>query len=114
MYELFVKRFANAVVAGVEARERGARTDKFSKEYIAAFDAACAAGGDAGREALTSLFTHDDVNVRVTAAAFLLRYAEERARAVLTAAAKGRGLVAFEASQALQRWEEGEWELDPG
>ncbi|EPX56761.1 hypothetical protein D187_007195 [Cystobacter fuscus DSM 2262] len=28
-------------------------------------------------------------------------------------AAKGQGLVPFEAGQALKRWEEGTWALDP-
>jgi hypothetical protein len=53
------------------------------------------------------------MDVRVSAAALLLRYRTAEAKAVLEEAAKGKGLVPFEASQALKRWEEGTWALDP-
>lgn len=113
-HEELVKRFAEAVIAESDARKRGAaNVGKLVNEYIAAFDAVCAKGNE-GRETLTSLFDHERAEVRITAAAFLLRYAEDRARAVLVAEAKGKGTLAFEAAQALQRWEEGEWDLDPG
>lgn len=54
------------------------------------------------------------MDVRVMAAAHLLRYRTAEARAVLEEAAKGTGLVPFGAQQALKRWEEGTWALDPG
>jgi hypothetical protein len=47
------------------------------------------------------------------AAAFLLRHRHEEARRVLEDLAHGEGFVAFEASEALKRWEEGTWQLDP-
>lgn len=47
------------------------------------------------------------------AAAFLLRYRTTEALHVLREAAKGSGLIAFEASEAIKRWEERTWELDP-
>jgi hypothetical protein len=53
------------------------------------------------------------MDVRVTAAAFLLRYRTAEAKAVLEEAAKGEEMVPFEAQQALLRWEEGTWALDP-
>lgn len=86
--------------------------NRHAKAYVAAFNDLRAIG-DEGREALTTLFAHRDPNVRTMAAAFLLRYCEPRARAVLEKEAKQKGLVAFSASQALMRWDEGTWELDP-
>jgi hypothetical protein len=61
---------------------------------------------------LAALLADERPEVRVKAAAFLLGFAHDRARAVLEAEAGGAGLLAFEAAQALARWEEGTWELD--
>ena len=69
--------------------------------------------GDTGSDALAVLFTHPSLDVRTAAAAFLLRYRTAEARAVLEEAARGQGLIPFEASEALKRWEEGTWSLDP-
>ncbi|HEX8438006.1 DUF2019 domain-containing protein [Archangium sp.] len=100
--------------AQTEAIWRGdAKTgNKHADRCLAAFDKLCA-HGDAGRDALTGLFAHPNMDVRTTAAAFLLRYRTPEAKAILEEAAKGEGLVAFAASQALKRWEEGTWALDP-
>jgi hypothetical protein len=59
------------------------------------------------------LFKHPRMDVRVAAAAHLLRHRTAEARAVLQEIAKGEGLAAFEAGEALKRWEEGTWALDP-
>jgi hypothetical protein len=69
--------------------------------------------GDAGQDALAVLFRHPSMDVRTAAAAFLLRYRTTEAKAVLEEAARGKGLIPFEASEALKRWEEGTWALDP-
>jgi hypothetical protein len=53
------------------------------------------------------------MDVRVGAAACLLRHRTAEAKAVLEAAAKGEGLAAFEAAQVLKNWEAGTWALDP-
>lgn len=66
-------------------------------------------GGLAGREALATLFTHPRMDVRTTAAMYLLR----EAKAVLEEAAKGEGLIPFGAQEALKRWAEGALSLDP-
>lgn len=56
---------------------------------------------------------HPTMDVRTTAAAFLLRHRTAEAMAILGGAAKGEELVAFaSAAQALKRWEEGTWALD--
>lgn len=53
------------------------------------------------------------MDVRVKAAAYLLRHRTLEAQAVLREIASGEGLASFEASEALKRWEEGTWALDP-
>jgi hypothetical protein len=69
--------------------------------------------GDEGRDALCTLFEHERADVRAMAACCLLAYRHDEARAVLEREAKGRGLAALGASECLQRWEEGAWQLDP-
>lgn len=53
------------------------------------------------------------MDVRTAAATYLLRYRTAEAKAVLEEAAKGEGLIPFEAQEALKRWAEGAWSLDP-
>lgn len=113
--EKLVEQFALNVAAQTEAIFRGdAKTgNKHARKYGAAVDKLLA-HGDEGREALLVLLKHERMDVRVMAAAHLLRYRTAEAKAVLEEAAKGQGLVPFEAQQALLRWEEGTWALDPG
>ncbi|MDC0711253.1 DUF2019 domain-containing protein [Stigmatella sp. ncwal1] len=113
--EELVAHFAENVAAQTDAIWRGeAKTgNKHARRYRAAFDK-LRAQGDAGRDALAVLLKHPRMDVRVTAAACLLRHRTAEAKAVLEEAAKGEGMVPFEAQQALLRWEEGTWALDPG
>lgn len=113
--DALVARFAEAVAEQTDAIWRGdAKTgNKHAKRYIAAFEK-LRAMGDAGRDALCVLLAHERPDVRVAAAAYLLRHRTAEAFAVLHEAARGSGLVAFEASQAMKRWEDGTWALDPG
>ncbi len=114
-FEELVEQFAENVVAQTDAIWRGdARTgNKHARTYGAAVDKLFT-HGDAGRDALAVLLKHPRMDVRVMAAAHLLRHRTAEAKAVLEEAAKGEGLVPFEAGQALKRWEEGAWALDPG
>lgn len=111
--ERLVEQFAFNVAAQTDAIWRGdAKTgNKHARKYIAAFEK-LRAHGDAGRDALAVLLKHPRPDVRVTAAAHLLRHRTKEAMAVLRKAAKGKSLVAFEASEALKRWAEGK-SLDP-
>ena len=113
-FEKLVQEFAYHVQAQTEQIMGGdARIgNKHAKKAIAAF-MQLRASGDAGRDALAVLFTHPRMDVRVSAAALLLRHRTAEAKAVLEEAAKGKGLVPFEASEALKRWEDGTWALDP-
>lgn len=113
--EKLVEQVAKHVTAQTDAIWQGdSRTgNKHARKYEAAIEQLLA-HGDAGRDALLVLFKHERMDVRVTAAATLLRYRTAEARAVLEDAAKGQGLVPFEASEALKRWDEGTWSLDPG
>jgi hypothetical protein len=110
-----VSSFAENVISQTDAIATGDHKagNQYAREYIAAFEALRAAG-DVGRDALVPLLTHRRADVRVAAAAFLLRHRTNEAQAVLkTAAAQEKGLPRFEAEQALKRWEEGTWQLDP-
>jgi hypothetical protein len=111
--EKLVEEFARHVEAGTDAVWRGDSKagSTHAGRYIAAFKK-LRAQGDAGRDALAVLLQHPRMDVRVTAAACLLRYRTRDAKAVLEEAARGEGMVSFEAQQALQRWEDGTWALD--
>jgi hypothetical protein len=112
--EELVEEFAQHTVAQTDAIFRGdAKTgNKHAKKRIATFKK-LRAHGNAGRDALASLLTHPRMDVRVKAAAYLLRHRTLEAQAVLRELARGEGLAAFSASEALKRWEEGTWALDP-
>ena len=101
-FEGLVEKFAQHVQAETEAGWRGdaQSANRHVDEYLAAFDE-LRAHGDSGRDALAILLKHPRMDVRVTAAAFLLRHRTEEAKAVLEEAAKGKGMVPFEAQQAL-------------
>jgi hypothetical protein len=91
--EKLVEQFARHVQAETEAGWRGdARTaNRHVDEYLAVFDE-LRSHGDAGRDALAVLLEHPRMDVRVTAAAFLLRHRTAEAKAVLEEASKGKGL----------------------
>ena len=112
--EDLVREFAANVAAQTDAIfQVGADPeDQHGDRYIAAFDELRARGNE-GREALCVLLKHPRMDVRATAAAFLLRYRTAESRAVLEEAAKGEGLVAFGAQQTLKGWADGGWDLDP-
>ncbi|WNG41729.1 DUF2019 domain-containing protein [Archangium minus] len=107
------EEFAQNVAAQTDAIWRGDRKggNKYAKRYIAAFKK-LRDHGEAGRDALAALLTHPRMDVRVNAAVFLLSDRPAQAKPVLEEAAKGEGMIPFEASQALKYWEEGTWRLD--
>lgn len=109
-----VERFAKDVAAQTEAIRRGdAKTgNKHANRYISALEK-LRSEGDAGRDALATLLQHPRPDVRVKAAAFLLRHRTAEAMAVLKAAASGEGVAAIGAIMTLKHWEEGTWALDP-
>jgi hypothetical protein len=113
-FEKLIEQFAQHVQAETEAgwRADAQTANKHVDKYLAVFDE-LRAHGDAGRDALAVLFKHPRMDVRVAAAALLLRHRTKEAKAVLEEAAKGKGMIPFGAQQALLRWEEGTWALDP-
>ena len=111
-FDRLVEEFATCVMAQEAEIEKGRGGNKYARRYIAAVEK-LRAHGDPGREALAVLLDHSSPQVRVMAAAFLLRYCELRARRVLKAEAKGRGLAALGAEQTLLNWKNGTWALDP-
>lgn len=112
--EKLVESFAHHVSAQTDTLFRAVKTsNKHADKAVAAFKKLCAYG-DTGRDALMILFSHPRPDVRSTTAAFLLRHCTKEAQTVLREVAAGEGLTAFGASEALKRWEEGTWALDPG
>jgi hypothetical protein len=112
--EALVEKFVVNVAEQTDAIWRGdAKTgNKHARRYLAAVDKLLA-HGDAGRDALASLLDHPRMDVRVKAAAYLLRYRTSEAKAVLEEAARSEGLIPFIASEVLKNWEQGTWALDP-
>lgn len=112
--EKWVKDFSEGVVRQTESIRQGdAKTgNKWAARSLKAFKL-LRAQGDPGRDALATLLMHPDVDIRTAAAAFLLRYKTGAALQVLREAASGTGLIAFASEQAIKRWEEGTWNLDP-
>jgi len=110
-----VDRFAHNVIEQKKWISRGdsRAANQCANALLKAFKKICNIYGDEGREALSSLFEHETRAVRSMAAAFLLRYKHEEAKAVLREIGRGKGLVALGARECINRWEEGEWELDP-
>jgi uncharacterized protein YwqG len=111
--EALVEEFAFNVAAQSDAimRARPGTGNKHAKQSSAALEK-LRAHGTAGRDALAALLLHSRVDVRVVAAAFLLRHRTAEAKAVLEEAAKGQGLSALEAKVVLEQWQEGTWTLD--
>jgi len=112
--ESILEEFARNVAAQTDAimlGDRSKKGDKEAKRYIAAYKK-LRGHGEAGWDALAQLLTHPRMDVRVYAAGFLLGNRPEQALPVLRDAAKGEGLIPFEASQALKYWDEGTWSLD--
>ena len=110
--KLIVNSFAESVIAQTSAIERGdyATGNKFAKKYLSDFEK-IRKMGDEGRTRMLSLLEHERPDVRVMAATFLLRFAKNKAMAVLEEAKKN-GMIAFGASEAIKRWNEGKWSLD--
>ncbi|QRK13887.1 DUF2019 domain-containing protein [Archangium violaceum] len=111
--EKLVKQFCLHTMEQTDAILRGdARVgNRHARQRSAAFKK-LRAYGDAGRDALVVLLSHPRMDVRGMAAVYLLRHRTTEAKAVLQEIAKGEGLAAFEASEALKRWAEGTWALD--
>jgi hypothetical protein len=107
-----VAEFAKHCLAQREALNRDdvAVANRHADKNTAAWHALVDAYGDAGRDGVATLFKHPSVEVRVLAAAYLLRYKTEEAIRVLEEA---KATDHFGAEQALERWREGTWQLDP-
>jgi hypothetical protein len=113
-FDELVNEFADSVMAQKDAIRRGdvKAGNRHHDRGTHAWNE-LRARGDEGRDALATLLTDDRPDVRAMAAACLLKHRTREAKRVLKEVAKGEGLAAFGASQALQRWKEGDWHLDP-
>ncbi|NOK21753.1 DUF2019 domain-containing protein [Corallococcus carmarthensis] len=111
--ESLVEKFAQNTAAQTDCILQGdARAgNKHAEKALAAY-MSLRERGDVGRNALAALFSHARMDVRVTAAAFLLRHKTVEATAILEDAARGQGLAALGAQQTLRNWQNGSWALD--
>lgn len=111
---VLVDEFARHVANATDSTWDGDATtaNRHTRSYITTFKKLRAMGNQ-GRDALAALFQHHRPDVRVAAAAFLLRHRTTEAIATLRELAQGKGMIAFQASEALKRWEESTWALDP-
>ena len=109
-----VEEFAQNVSAQTDAILQGdAKSgNRHATRYVKAFKK-LRQEGNAGRDALAVLLSHPRMDVRVAAAACLLRHRTREAQGILAQAAAGEGLAAFEAQQVLKNWQNGTWALDP-
>jgi hypothetical protein len=110
--EKLATEFADRVAAQTECLERGEHGNRHARRMIRIFEILRAVG-DEGRDALVPLLDSPRRDVRVKVAALLLRHRTERCLAVLREIARGDDMPAFGAGEALKRWDEGTWQLDP-
>jgi len=112
--EQLINKFAENIIKQNQYIENGNSREGniCAKKYISAFKTLVDLFGDEGRESLSRLFNHDNEGVRQMTAAFLLKYKTNEAKKVLEELVKRKGLISFNASETLKRWEEGTWSLD--
>ncbi len=111
-----VEEFARCIVSQREAMQEGKLEEgnRFSNLASEAFKALTSVYGDDGREVLKTLLRHPDPEVQMATAVCLLRYCTQEAlKKLRDIAESGTGHAAAVAPQAIKRWEEGDWHLDP-
>ncbi len=86
-------------------------TNKYAQIIDEAFRKIVAMGVEA-RQALLANVDDDDNAVASMAAVYSLKFNPERALDALRRIADKPGLIGFGAQQAIQRWEEGTWQLE--
>ena len=85
--------------------------NKYAKKYIKCYEEIKKLGEDAKRKMLI-LLEHENDSVKTMAATFLLRTYTDKALQILNQISKRKDIIGFEAKQAIERWEEGTWNLD--
>lgn len=69
--------------------------------------------GESARKELLAQIDNEDDAVALMAATYSLKYDPEKSKAKLRQLARdNKGIIGFEAEQAIQRWEEGMWQLE--
>jgi hypothetical protein len=105
--------FANAAKEHYAAIMRGdwREANKQAKRLSNAFHEITAIGERARREFL-ALVDSEDLAIATAAAVYSLKFNTERSKAALQRIATEPGMIGFRAQQALQRWDEGAWQLE--
>ncbi len=112
-YKKLVEQFAEAAEKSFEAILKGdwRENNKWVKRQVKAFQQITEIG-EVAREELLTLLEHENLAIAKSAAAFSLKYATEKSKTTLARISQEPGILGFEAQQALQRWEEGSWQLE--
>lgn len=108
-----VEEFAEAAEVHFEAVEAldEEQVNRQAERLARLFKEIIQQGGE-GREALLALVDSKNPAVAGMAAVYSLRYSPVRCEALLKQLASQPGLLGFRAGAALQRWAEGEWQLE--
>ncbi len=112
-YKKLVEQFAEAAEKSFEAALKGdwRENNKWVKRQVKAFQQIIEIG-DVARDELLTLLEYENLAIAKSAAVFSLKYATQQSIVTLKKIAQEPGMLGFEAKQALQRWEEGNWQLE--
>jgi hypothetical protein len=100
--------YENATITHGRASEVGDyRTANREAETMGAVYRELRSRGIENQKALLRLLSHDNVHVRVMAAAHALEFAPEEGEPVLTEISRLHGIAALNAEMALQEWRKG-------
>lgn len=106
-----LERYAEAAIRHKEGLTSGdyKRTNR-AADALGKIAADLDAHGDAGKQALAELMTHESMAVRCSAArdSLFLVDQEEKARAVLKEISREEGMIGFDAEMVLEVWDKGE------
>lgn len=102
-------KLQNYYISKGDPKNSNISAHRYIKDYVALIQYY----GNQGRDLISKLLYDNDDGVRLMTASFLLRYKTKESIKVLTELSKGTGILSFDANEALKRWKEGNWDLDP-
>jgi hypothetical protein len=105
-----VKKQRKAIRKGIELKDN--EIDIYVKRYISSWKEIYNKYGEIGTDRFMLLLNNKDITVRLTAAVLLLKLRPKKALSILKKEAEGDTLSSFEAKQAINNWESGNWHLD--
>jgi hypothetical protein len=112
-YEKLVAEFVAASEKSAQALVIGDSkvNNKWVKKQVKVFKQIVSIG-DIARDELVRLLDAENLDIALSAAVFSLKYSTEKSLTTLKKIAQEPGLLGFRAQQAIQRWEEGSWQIE--